>query len=242
MSYSSIPLNIEFLDTVDSTNNYLKHLLRTRSIRAPFAISAYQQTSGRGQREKVWKGEPGKNIYASFLIAGEEITSSLAAMNGRVALAVCSVLTGLGLDPVRIKWPNDVYVGQHKIAGVLIENIWEGNRVKYGVVGVGLNVNQQNFEEIKATSIVRETGQELEVIEVLHALYESVYHAFNRDAEEVLVEQNKALYRRNELVTFESETGITEYEVLAIMHNGNLMVRHGEVMKEIEHHKEKWVV
>ncbi len=109
-------------------------------------VWALHQTAGRGQRGNVWLAESGKNLTFSILIAldGFEANRSFE-LNQLVSLAVWDVLIQY-LPQVSIKWPNDILADGNKIAGILIENTVQGKYIKYSVVGIGLNVNQIQFE------------------------------------------------------------------------------------------------
>ncbi|MFM6976020.1 MAG: biotin--[acetyl-CoA-carboxylase] ligase [Sphingobacteriaceae bacterium] len=140
-----------------STNSYLKELL---SNSAPAAegtvILADEQFAGRGQINNSWHSEKGKNLTFSILLnPGFLAIKQQFELNKAISLAVADVLTiNLG-QGFKIKWPNDILFGSKKIAGILIENIIQGNRWKHAIIGIGLNVNQTHFppELNKAISI-----------------------------------------------------------------------------------------
>ncbi len=234
--------NITFLDEVDSTNTYLKMELRQRDLFAPYCVSASYQTAGRGQRNKQWLSDKGLNINASFLIDNVSAVEQLPMLNQAASLAIKSVLEKRGIQNIAIKWPNDVYVGNHKIAGVLVENIISGNNIKACVIGIGLNVNQLDFERLNATSLKVELNNDQDVVEVLHALYDELYLHSKIAETELSLMYNNSLYRKDEDVTFQSDQGISTYRILSVLKNGNLLVKDGDNFKEVEHHKEKWIV
>ena len=89
---------------------------------SPFAVFAGKQTAGRGQRENTWESEPFANMLCSFLVKNVGTVSDLSKLNNAAVLAVVQALQGVGLTQVQVKWPNDVYVKDQKIAGILIEN------------------------------------------------------------------------------------------------------------------------
>lgn len=149
--------NIVTLKKVNSTNTYLKDAL---SKSAPFpegtVIMAEEQFSGRGQTNKLWESESGKNLTFSILLNPVFLPiDKQFELNEAICLALNDVLTTYIGDSVKIKWPNDSYAGNKKIAGLLIENIIQGNQIKHAIVGIGLNVNQTNFPTLlqNATSL-----------------------------------------------------------------------------------------
>lgn len=160
---------------VESTND----LARDPSLRHGDVVIARSQSAGRGQQGNCWLSEPGKNLTFSLVLepmlpAGEQFFLSQA-----VSLALIDTLATLGLRP-SIKWPNDIYVGEKKIAGLLIENDIQGALVTRSIVGVGLNVNQMEFppEIPGATSVARESGMEIELEDVFERFYEALQRRY----------------------------------------------------------------
>ena len=204
-------------------------------------MSSYVQKAGRGQRGKVWWSEPFANVLASFLITEPAHLISLAKISNATVLAVAAGVQNLGVKGVRIKWPNDVYVGEKKIAGVLIENVISGTGIKSSVVGVGLNVNQKEFDELNATSVALETGKKHELTEVLYNLYQDLYDNLGEPENKLLFALNTMLYKKDENVTFEEDGRLTEYKVRAVQPDGKLLVASESAEHELEHHKATWI-
>ncbi len=142
-----LPENIIFLEEVDSTNNYCLQLLKNKSPREGLVVSAKNQTCGRGQRNNCWESEPDKNllfsiiIYPDFLPPDKQFNISIV-----ISLGIYDCFKNL-YDNVSIKWPNDIYIGDKKIGGILIENTIRGNCIANTVAGVGINVNQTRFSK-----------------------------------------------------------------------------------------------
>lgn len=137
--------NIIFFDKIDSTNNYCLKLLKSNPPDDTLIVFAKQQTAGRGQRNNYWESEPGKNLlfsiicYPTFVSPDKQFNISKV-----ISLGIFDYLTTF-CNGVSIKWPNDIYIGDNKVGGVLIENTIRGNRIASTVAGVGINVNQTNF-------------------------------------------------------------------------------------------------
>ena len=109
---------------------------------------AVDQYAGRGQQGTVWQSEPGKNLTFSLLLMPAFLDPKHQfRLTVAVSIALVRWLESLLPTPVAIKWPNDLYVGDRKIGGILIENILKGKYWKSAVVGIGLNVNQTEFPE-----------------------------------------------------------------------------------------------
>jgi BirA family biotin operon repressor/biotin-[acetyl-CoA-carboxylase] ligase len=141
--------NLVTLKQVDSTNTFLKDMLsNSKPVPEGTVIMAEEQYAGRGQRENVWHAESGKNLTFSillrpfFLDAQGQYDVTRAA-----ALGVFDALYPILGDQLKIKWPNDIYYANKKLGGMLIENILLGNQIKNSIIGIGLNINQENFQE-----------------------------------------------------------------------------------------------
>lgn len=111
-----------------------------------YCLMALEQTAGRGQRGNSWEAAPGQNITMSLMLRPEAMRAvEQFRISQAVALAVARTVRELGVDRVTVKWPNDIYVGDMKICGILIENSLAGPMITRSVAGIGLNVNQREF-------------------------------------------------------------------------------------------------
>jgi BirA family transcriptional regulator, biotin operon repressor / biotin---[acetyl-CoA-carboxylase] ligase len=140
---------IKMLEKTDSTNRFALDLIRQSPPSEGYVVWALEQQAGKGQRGKQWLSEPGANLTFSiilqphFLHATKQFSLTKAIALG-IAQFVSHVLSKS--HDVKIKWPNDIYVHDSKIAGILIENVLEQTLIKHSVVGIGLNVNQVVFD------------------------------------------------------------------------------------------------
>ncbi|MBN2711016.1 MAG: biotin--[acetyl-CoA-carboxylase] ligase [Planctomycetes bacterium] len=162
-----------WLDSVDSTNTYLRAMLEADpSIPSGTVIAAKEQTAGRGQFGRTWLATPGQNLTFSFLLKTEVDLAWVPSLPMAIALAVSETLSAFGVN-AQVKWPNDVLVGNRKICGILVDNIYSKNQIVL-ISGIGLNVNMPEEEAEKidrpATSILIETGVTQQVEVVLDAL------------------------------------------------------------------------
>ena len=160
------------LDAIDSTNEFLKALTQQQQLENFTVVIAKSQTKGKGQMGTVWLSEPGKNLIMSVLIANF-ITDvkNVYALNIVVALAVIEVLELNHIPDLRIKWPNDIMSGNKKIAGILIENTIKSDAKITSIVGLGLNVNQINFENLpKASSLAVICNMEFDIDKLLNQI------------------------------------------------------------------------
>jgi BirA family transcriptional regulator, biotin operon repressor / biotin---[acetyl-CoA-carboxylase] ligase len=151
MKSKIISRNIIELQTVDSTNNHALGLLKTKKTRIleGTVIIAKNQTAGRGQTGNTWESKPGKNLTFSTILYPDFIKpSEQFLLNKAISLSIIDYLEQLFPNStLKIKWPNDIYVGNKKIAGILIENIIKGKEFSCSVAGIGLNVNQTKFSK-----------------------------------------------------------------------------------------------
>ena len=189
--------NIEWTDSVDSTNNEVKR--RIECLSDLYVISAVQQTAGRGQRGNIWISEPGKNLIFSMAVKyGGELFADASpenqfVINGIISLSVVELLAVHGID-ARIKLPNDIYVNDKKICGILIEHSVLGSSLVHSIIGVGLNVNQLDFDESLAnpTSMLLEVaGDEIH----LPSLLEELLDIFLKYAERYNTDEIQSLYQ-----------------------------------------------
>lgn len=189
--------NIDWIDSVDSTNNEVKRRMERLSDLS--VISAAEQTSGRGQRGNIWLSEPGKNLTFSIAVKYEGELFADAnpvnqfVINGVVSLSIVELLKTYGID-ARIKLPNDIYVNDKKICGILIEHSVLGSSLVHSIIGVGLNVNQLDFDESLAnpTSMLLEvSGDEMN----LPSLLEELLDIFLKYAERYSADEIQSLYQ-----------------------------------------------
>ena len=168
------------LDATDSTNLYLRDLLRSENPLDYTVVVAEKQLKGRGQMGAVWQSKGGKNLTFSVL----KIFYALSVqhqfvLNIAVSLAVIDALNEFSVPNVKVKWPNDIMSGSMKICGILIENVLKGDKVGHSIIGIGLNVNQTDFAELdKASSLKAITGHDFNLDELLQMILERIRFHF----------------------------------------------------------------
>lgn len=148
---------IQYLPSCQSTNDEAATLIAQTDPAEGTLVITDHQTAGRGQRGNQWEAQAGQNITFSlilkpmFLSATEQFWLNIA-----ISLGICDGLQPLIGDSLRIKWPNDLYVHDQKLGGILIENTLHGHHIAWSVVGMGINVNQTEFGYSTATSLQRQ--------------------------------------------------------------------------------------
>ena len=142
------------LNAIDSTNEYIK-LNKSLFSQNSLVVYSFNQTNGKGQRGKIWSSQPYKNICISFYNKIEKTSDEiLFKTNLFTSLAVLEILKFYDIPKLKIKWPNDIMSGNKKIAGILIENSFFRKKIVDSIIGIGLNVNQIDFDLItNATSM-----------------------------------------------------------------------------------------
>lgn len=205
------------------------------------------QSAGRGQRGHTWHSNEGVNLTFSTVLKPTFLTAVEQFMLSEVvALSLVDALAEYGVE-CRIKWTNDIYAGDKKIAGVLIEQSLAGDTIARTVVGIGLNVNQREFptDLPNPTSIVVERGAECERREVLECFLkhlEKWYLRLERGEREVIESAyNYRLYRRDEFHAYALPSGERfEAAIRGVRATGHLVLEHrdgsfGEyAFKEVE--------
>lgn len=206
-------MRIDKLHTIDSTNDYLKRLSKKEALPDDIVVWAQEQTAGRGQMGTTWQSTQGKNLTFSVLRKIEYLTISEQFYPLMAAsLAVKNVLEKLLIPQVRVKWPNDILTGNHKICGILIESVIKRGRPDAMIIGVGLNVNQTSWTEApRATSIKTRTGIHFDLEEILNLLLAEykkyVNQLYHGKFEEIKAEYEAHLFRKDKPSTFIRNTG-----------------------------------
>ena len=165
-------------DELSSTNDYARELLTKSKPPEGMAIRAVSQSAGRGQYGSQWLSAPGKNLTISIILYPRWLAATdQFRLSEAVALAVRDTVSSLpphpaGLD-IKVKWPNDIWVGSSKTAGILIQNSLKGEMLENSIVGIGLNINQTEFpaEAPLATSLALEWGQNFDPDQLAHTLF-----------------------------------------------------------------------
>ncbi|RZL32226.1 MAG: biotin--[acetyl-CoA-carboxylase] ligase, partial [Pedobacter sp.] len=231
--------NLIKLSAVDSTNNFLKSLLsKSEPLPEGTVIMADDQFAGRGQQGNVWHTETGKNLTFSVLLKPSFLLlANQFLLNMAVSVAINRALVKYLGNDVKIKWPNDIYYGNKKIGGMLIENTIVGTTIKSSIIGIGLNINQQHFPTHlvdSATSLYRilqeNVNLELTLAEICSHI-EVAYLHLRAGKDSIIKEEYiknlykidmQSSYRQNGEVFEGMITGVTEQGLLNVMIAGRL--------------------
>jgi BirA family biotin operon repressor/biotin-[acetyl-CoA-carboxylase] ligase len=216
------------LPEVGSTNTWLRENLA--SLPHATVVTATNQTAGRGQRGNSWESAPGKNLTFSLLLRPEGFpAANQFYISEAVALGIAGVLQEMLPDrDVAVKWPNDIYVGDKKICGILIENSLMGTDISHSIAGIGINVNQQQFlsDAPNPVSLYQLTECEYPLEPLLHDVVGNILNLLNEDPEKLHQAYLDTLYRPDKARYRDASTG-QEFDaaIHAIAPNGMLTLR-----------------
>ncbi|MFI5203444.1 MAG: biotin--[acetyl-CoA-carboxylase] ligase [Flavobacteriales bacterium] len=217
------------LDVVDSTNHYAANWLTRSIVSEGTVILARSQSHGKGQRGNSWISEDGQNLTFSVVLYPSFLPLERAHLLTHVAALALQASIGALCANTTIKWPNDLYCGNSKIAGILVENTILENKIKHAVMGIGLNVNQTHFPvDIKATSVKSETGKTWDLNELLNTILQhlNTYYLMlaTGNIGRLHSEYMANLYMRNVKKTFLLKGKIVDGEIRRVNSNGKLVI------------------
>lgn len=222
--------NIHFFDTLESTNLYAQERIKSKKITTNCVIVAKHQTVGKGQRGSRWSSNYGENMLISFVLFPEFLMVEDAFYLSKItSLALFDFVCSMTEGQVKIKWPNDLYVQNKKIAGILIENNIIGSKISSSVLGIGLNVNQMEFDQnLNATSLSLENKKKYQLTELPFGLlkhFESRWKELqNSERQKIDSDYLSRLYAFGENKLFEDENGDFKGRIVGLAQNGLLKV------------------
>ena len=215
-------------EEVASTNS-LAEKLPLSELKDKQVILTWRQTQGRGQATNRWESAPGKNISMTVIFRPERLEAGKQFAVSMVIALGCLDFLSHYVEGVTVKWPNDVYVGERKISGILIEHRVAGAHIQSSLCGIGVNINQEQFlsDAPNPVSLFQLLGRELPLQEVLEELLECIgtrYEQIHRYAE---LENDflRHMYRSTGIYDFEDERGIFRASVGGIDEYGQLILK-----------------
>ncbi len=221
------------LQTVDSTNNYATALLHEGMAQHGLVVFSHHQTHGRGQRSREWITSPDEGISLSIVVQPPGLAiADLFLLSMATAVAVQRFFAVYAGSNTKIKWPNDLYWGDRKAGGILIENSIAGLEWKHAVVGIGININQTQFDPAvqNAVSLKQITARHMEVIPLAKELCRHVQQAYEemwQNAQITVNNYHEVLYKRNEEVKLKRGNKVFNTRVKSVTRNGKLVTGNG---------------
>ena len=243
--------SIVHLLEVDSTNRYVRDesaaLWENRGTGDFAVVAAGHQTAGRGQRGNTWNSNAGENLLFSILVRpGETLeVSKQFLLSQAVALSIHDAMKCYGID-TQLKWPNDIYAGSRKLAGILLELDYSGAFVEQAIIGIGLNVNQEGFPPMDRVPVSMKMLWKRDFIldDALATILDLFEHYYtemrfgNRDA--IAAEYKRVLLGMNERHTFIDRDGHFDAVIQDVESDGHLILRRNDgstgryAFKEVE--------
>ena len=217
-------------DEIDSTNNYLKQLAREQPLAEGTVVIAEFQSGGRGQQGSSWFSTKGDNLLFSLLIRPKNLLANeMFIISCITSLAITKTLSQF-IDNVRIKWPNDIYWNDKKIAGILIENNLREEFIQHSVIGIGLNINEQSFSAdllnpISLYQITKTKYDKTHILDIFLREFSTLYQQVERGASlEMKKEYMHHLYRADGYYWFEDSNGMFSAKIADVLSSGHLVL------------------
>ena len=235
--------NLIYLPACQSTNDLALEMLKNNDIKDGTVIVTSEQTNGRGQRGNKWFSAPGKNLTFSILTnIGKLPVNHLFKLSMAVSTAITDALAerfeNVNTNPLKIKWPNDIYYNKSKLGGILIETL-NNEKEKWAVIGIGLNINQENFNYLNATSLKLILGNEFS----LPAICEDICIALEKKLalifyfpDEIDIYYYKRLLGYHEVMRFKTGEKLFDGLIKGVAADGKLIL---QVEKEIMYFDKK---
>lgn len=220
------------LEQINSTNSYAIDKIQANLAAHGMVYFAHHQTQGKGQRGKQWHSEPGSNLILSAVVDTKPLQLvDNFVLSAAVALACHELFNKYARHDTYIKWPNDIYWNDRKAGGILIENIVRGNKWQWAVIGIGININQTQFDVLhKAVSLKQITGatfSALDLAKELCTFLNSYYQLLLTGNGPALIEAyNAVLYKRLQTVKLKKQATLFECTIQQVTKNGRLQVAH----------------
>jgi len=224
-------MNVISLTSVDSTNRYLAEELRHRHLPSGFTVIAEMQTHGRGQTGNSWESEPAKNLLFSVYFQPIDLPANRLFVVSEMASLCVKYTLDTFIPDVTVKWPNDIYYRDKKIAGILIENVILGGKVEHSIIGIGININQVHFlsDAPNPVSLAQITGIIHEKTEVLQTFHKQFMELSNRLNSNCFDEIHNAylhdIYRKEGTHKFRDAEGFFEATIHNIEPSGHLIFK-----------------
>ncbi len=217
-----------------STNDFLIQLLSKNKLEEGSVVLADFQTKGKGQRNNSWSSNREENLLFSFLLFPKIELSKQFVLHIITSLSVYNVLKEIGLTNIKIKWPNDIYVNNKKICGILIESQIFQKKIKRSVLGIGININQKDFGDIKATSIYNETNKKMdkkEVLSLFKSYFKKEYHEIDNLKRESYKEK---LLGYNESLDYRSGDNMFNGKIVDVREDGKVSLMVNDKIKHFD--------
>ncbi len=237
--------DLRLYETLDSTNKESHRLLVSGEKMHGSAILALNQTEGRGQYGRSWFSEPGNHLAISIILQPDYMpVEDLPLLSLKTSIAVVRLLFLFApeLKPL-VKWPNDIYVGDHKLAGILIENSISSSKVQHSIIGIGMNVNESSFPSDlpNPVSLFILTGRKFEIVSLGEQLREEMMKVLDEPIEKWKPEYDRLIYGLGIQKKFELNGQNVTATIIGVGHDGKISLEIGDQRKSYFSHEIKWL-
>ncbi len=221
--------NIIHIAECDSTNALLQKILAETPLEEGTVICTDFQTKGRGQLTNVWESEDRKNILCSILLRPTQLPiKQQFLISQTISVAIIDVLNTIAKG-FSIKWPNDIYYREKKIAGILIENTLSSAKIETCIIGLGLNVNQETFlsDAPNPISLFNITGREFSITELLQSILDKFNDIYSLAYTDITTLRNKyfsSLLFNGEMRKYKDGNGIFTGKIIDVENYGHLII------------------
>ncbi len=230
--------NIKYLESCESTNSLALQECLENDPDEGFCFITDHQSNGRGQRGNRWDSKAGDNLLFSLILKPNLSANQQFYLSKAVAIAICEGIKSWAIQnhqlhlPIHIKWPNDIYVDNQKIGGVLIENQWNAGKWTHAVIGIGLNINQEHFGDLRATSLksYARLAKTIDKSELFHCLCESIEQSYqsclNQHFQEIDQHYHANLLRLNEWYLYQDAESqeVFDGKIMQVNEQGLLLI------------------
>lgn len=236
-------LNFLHFESLGSTNQKLYQLAGI-DVPSWTIVSADKQSSGKGYANNVWQSEDYKNATFSFLLRYPfDVQGELAMFNMWISTEITQFLSKWQIE-AKVKWPNDIILNNKKIAGILIETKLIGDKTKFCVIGLGININQENFGELDHVSSLKLENKSFTfnvqsfIRDLMHHFYKNFYKMETKQFDLIYNTYHKQLYKRGKVAVFDINNQKMNGIIQFVNREGNLIVDLEDRGKKTFRHKE----
>ena len=237
----------KYVDELESTNLSLWKLSEEQELSDFYTLSTGFQRKGKGQDQNVWESAKNQNILMSMMLYPSFLPAADAFQISRwAAISIFDYLNSQGFRDVKIKWPNDIYIGKRKVAGILIQNAISGSHLSKSMIGIGLNLNQLDFvsDALNPVSLAQITDQKYQIQEELKSLVKSLqrnYHLIIDEPQKLIDKYHHLLFQLHEWAYYQTENARIEARILGVDSFGRLILEEKSGVKKHFDIKEiKW--
>lgn len=236
---SFVGKNQIYLTSCHSTNDIASEKIQNREAIDGTVIVTDHQTAGRGQRGNQWQSDTGKNVLMSIIVFPDFLKfENHFNLSICTAVSIFETLSFFSNQNIKIKWPNDMYINEKKVGGVLIETGISGQKFSHAIVGIGLNILQTEFENPKSTSLAVQNPEKSfnrdRIIEKLLEVFEENYFLMKENKTSVLKEKYmENLLWLNEEKKFSDSNGPFGGKIVDVINDGRLKI---EVENKIKYY------